>query len=92
MDFAAIISNPISIAQLILIVVLVVERLITGGWLRLMVGKKTSGNEQEENKIHVLEQHFNHETTAQYEIMIKSQEETLEILRRWDRDGLRIRQ
>lgn len=39
-----------------------------------------------------LSMHFNHETTAQYTTMIDGQKEMLEILRRIERDGIRIKQ
>jgi hypothetical protein len=109
MDIKDIISNPVSVVQLGLVALLVIERLVTGGYLRLMIGKKTlqdvrnkeqGGRDSASSgiqwdlmkKMEVLETHFNHETTAQYDAMLKSQEKILDTLIRIERDGIRTRQ
>ena len=102
MDISQLIQHPINVVTLIAVLALVPERLVTGGWLRLMVGKKTNESElrrQDDevssdllNRMGVLEMHFNHETTDQHNTMIRSQQEVLEILRRIERDGIRVRQ
>lgn len=109
MEISTILSNPINIASLVGVVVLVVERLITGGYLRIMLGKKTfqdTRNTMQDGRdsaaagvswdllkrMDALELHFNHETTANQEALMRGQEKIIDMLVRIERDGIRIRQ
>lgn len=104
MDIPQLIQHPINVVTLIAVLALVVERLITGGWLRLIVGKKAGESESQLRRRHddevsadllvrmgALETHFNHETTEQYRTVIEGQKDILDILRRIERDGIRIK-
>lgn len=102
MDISQLIQHPINVVTLIAVLALVIERLITGGWLRLMVGKKTNESELRRHddeisadllaRMGALEMHFNHETTEQYRTVIDGQKDILDILRRIERDGIRVKQ
>lgn len=61
-----IIGAPINALTLLGVMVVVGERLITGGWLNFNVGKedKNITNMQLGAKMDILSTHFNHETTA----------------------------
>lgn len=98
-------ANPSGWAFMLLLA-LVAERLVKGGYLGVRLGKKTladystqEGRDASSVKILMdlstrmrdLETHFNHETTEQYRTMIRGQEETLETLRRIERDGIRLK-
>lgn len=110
MEISTLIQNPINLLTLIAVSILVIERLITGGWLSILIGKKITHDSESEKKLPIdtdtifdmmttvgirmgiLEQHFNHETTEQFKLMLESQRDVLEILRRIERDGIRVRQ
>lgn len=100
-------QNPTSTLSFVLVATLFIERLVAGGYLRLMIGRKMAsdiGNQGSKDKttmdvlydvierMGVLETHFNHETTVQYEAVIKGQEKILDTLIRIERDGIRIKQ
>lgn len=66
-SFTQVIGTPVSVLTLLAALLLVLERLISGGWLNLKIGKdkdvKKITNEILGSKMDVLSAHFNHETT-----------------------------
>lgn len=100
MDIQALIENPINVVTLIAVIVLVAERMVTGGWLSIMLGKKPQSDMRRKDdelghellaRMETLELHFNHETTEQYQSLIRGQDKILDVLQRIERDGVRIK-